>query len=503
MFYELKYYDIKMIKDLLTLMTKAEEREFIRFLEKRNKRTDVRNVQLFKQYLNGNEKVQQNEIGANAFNVLKKRLTDNLLDFLSIQILDKESTTEISIIKQLLICRKLFLHGIQKKAFKLLRELEKRAIAIHHYSLLNEVYQTFIQYSYHLSQIEHEEIFQKFGSNTTELLEEGKLNMAYAIIKKAYHRVEFGSEQLNFKKLLKETYDTLMISPERGYSFVALYQLAEIADVSGAYAKDYHAVDLFFVDHLDKLADGPSDTVKFNHHHIEILYLISNIYFRQKRFEESLQFLGKMFIQMQRFGGIYFQAKFIKYSTLLALNYNFTRSPKKAIQAIDLMINTRKFTFEELLNPALTKLMIYFQQGELLEAKKIAASFTKTDLYYERKMGLDWILNKNFAELLLHIELGNVDYVDSRLKSLKRKLEQHLKKKGKSRILDFLKRVSEYYTNHSIINEQNYRKKVTDMLMHKPAEKEDVLLISFYAWLKAKIDCKPVYDVTLELVELK
>ena len=69
--------------DLISLQGEKEKAAFIQFLESRNNRKDTRNVSLYKDFLNGNEKRLLNEISANSYNALKKRLCDQLIDFLA------------------------------------------------------------------------------------------------------------------------------------------------------------------------------------------------------------------------------------------------------------------------------------------------------------------------------------------------------------------------------------------------------------------------------------
>ena len=99
--------------------------------------------------------------------------------------------------------------------------------------------------------------------------------------------------------------------------------MALIADIAGAHARDYHSVDLFFVDKIDEMQGGPGDSEKFLIYHIDLLYSVSNIYFRKKKFRKSLEFLEKMHEQMLRYDGKFFKERFVKYKTLFALNHNF------------------------------------------------------------------------------------------------------------------------------------------------------------------------------------
>ena len=69
------------------------------------------------------------------------------------------------------------------------------------------------------------EPMHKFEQNRNELVEQGKLNLVYSIVRKAYSKVEKGGEQIDLQSLLNDTYSRFNISNERGYNFKSLFQL--------------------------------------------------------------------------------------------------------------------------------------------------------------------------------------------------------------------------------------------------------------------------------------
>jgi hypothetical protein len=143
--------------------------------------------------------------------------------------------------------------------------------------------------------------------------------------------------------------------------------------------------------------------------------------------------------------------------------------------------------------------MIHFQQGELQAAQRIMSRFQHSDLWYERHIGQEWVLNKKYMEILLHIELGNTDLVDSRINSLVRKYEKLFKTENVAYVLPFLKLVKQYEEQPSIAATEEFHAKVEKAIEWKPLQEEDIFLSSFYAWLKAKMEKRDLYEVTIEL----
>ena len=128
------------------------------------------------------------------------------------------------------------------------------------------------------------------------------------------------------------------------------------------------------------------------------------------------------------------------------------------------------------------------------------SQFNRTDVWYEKNIGLEWTLQKNYVEILLHIELGNIDYVDSRINSLTRKYGELLNSDKEKNVLAFLKLVKKYYHNPEVIKTELFLNNVENSMTFRPAEQEDVFLMSFYAWLKSKMEDVPLYETTVELV---
>jgi hypothetical protein len=297
-----------------------------------------------------------------------------------------------------------------------------------------------------------------------------------------------------------DTYERFNISDIQGYNFQALYQIAQIADVSGAYNKDYYHVNLFFEEQVLAIGGSNLDTNKYLIYHIDVLYLLANIHFRKRNFEKSMFYLDLMQAQMKRMDSRYYQSRVIQHHTLLALNLNFTRKQKEAVSKLNHLLELG-FKEEELLNLKLALMMIYFQQNDLKAVKNILVDFNKTDSWYESYIGIEWALNKNYMEILLHIELGDIDYVDSRMSSLVRRYKDRFKLAQESQVLRFLKLVKEYYQQPELIASNEFKLKVERTLEFKAKEEEDIFIVCFYAWLKAKMVNEPVYQTTLELLE--
>ena len=90
--------------------------------------------------------------------------------------------------------------------------------------------------------------------------------------------------------------------------------------------------------------------------------------------------------------------------------------------------------------------------------------------------------------------------VDSRLKSFKRNYFKHLSEINQERVISYLNLIETYYKNPEIATTKEFINKVEKSFIWMDKEKEDIFLMSFYAWLKAKMTKQDVYLVTLDLI---
>tara|TARA_B110000285_G_scaffold50594_1_gene57506 strand:+ start:109 stop:1581 length:1473 start_codon:yes stop_codon:yes gene_type:complete len=484
------------IKSLIQLLSDKERRKFVAYLNKKNKRHDVRNIELFNALIKGGETNVKSKITANAYNVLYKRLKDSLLDFMANLTLESETATEIQLIKRVVLSRKLLVHGQHKLGIKILSGVEAKANEINHYSILSEVYHTLIEHSHRENTEIQEHLFIKMTENNQLFLEQEKLNMVYASVRLAFKK----TDEFDIETLLSEVYTKYSVKTELSANFKNLYQLAVIIDIAGEKTKNYNNIRPFFNDKIKELTNGVFDTEKYIMYHIDLLYIVANIYFRKKEFLLSMSYLERMMEQMKRFNGKFYNSRRIQHTTLKALCYNYTAKHESASQILDELMTENTFDQEELLQPILARVMIHFQQNELKKANSLLSKLQKSDSWYEKRAGQDWLLNRKFIEILLYIELDHLDLVESRISSLIKKYGILLKANPNSQVLNFLKLVQKVYNNPVIVKEKEFAQFVNASITLKSSEEEDIFLISYYAWLKAKMNGEELYGATLRIV---
>ena len=487
------------IHDLISIQSPKDVSSFINYLEERNKRHDTRNVPLYKALLKNEEHLIFDEIGANAYNVLKKRLTDQLIEFSGGQLLTHELFSENQVIKLIVLSRKLFAVNHVKTGYILLKRAEKKALSLDHFSLLNEIYHTMIEHSHKSDDVDQKVLFQKLQRNNQLFISEEKLSILYASMQKQFNSENFGVLPTSLHKLFEEGLRLFDIKSDMALSFKSLNQLCILSDLYGSQTKNYHSLDLFFEELIAPLQGSEKDTDKMLGYHIELLYGMSNIYFRKKNAEKSIFYLEQMDAQLRRLNGKHKKIWQSRYLNLLALNLNFSGNWDQAIAILEEGIQGSKLQEEEKALLNLTLCMIHFQQGNLKVVKNIISSFTKTDNWYLKHMGNEWLFNFKAMEVLLHFDLENDQLAESKILSFQRKYAKHFRKDKSNPMWPFLLLVkSVLFEPHKIQTEPFYYKVESSIPWR--GESEDFFNICFYGWLKAKMTNSHVYWTTLELL---
>lgn len=478
------------MNSFIEILEKDQKSRFVKFLKSKNRVKETKNIELFYAMESSKEKNIEKQIGSNAYRGLKKRLLDNVINFLAEDLIKKEVSEELKIIKQLVVARKLMDMSYFKEGFKLLNTLRDRAEQIDHYSLLNEVYHTQIQFSYHELAPDQDELFKELIHNSKAQLNQEKLNMAFAKIKKEIKQTS------NVKELVDSVYKKFEIDLNVGFNFKSLFQLAELANSEGAYSNDYYSVNLFFEDKVAKVMGSKLDLPKHYTYKADLLLSLANIYLRKRDFRRSEQYINKAELVLNDCPSEFKKARVFQVKTLHGLRLTYSGELETSIELL-------KGLYSKDLKGAYANLVLVsnlFLKGKIKAAKSLIGMYYRSDSYYEKYLNKEWILNKIYIEVIIAIESGDIDYAESRMNSLIRRYGAYLKSLPQSHVLPFVKLVRYYCRYPEEVTSEKFAAKVDVTIKWKPSEQEDLFLMTIFAWLKSKMLKRDTYTVVLELI---
>ncbi len=495
------------LNHIISILSLEEQHRFISYLEKKNKRNDTKNIALFKYILKGETDAKTlclklyGGSKQNAYHALRKRLYQSIIDFIANVSIEDEKAIDMQIIKFILASRTCLLHKHYKTAYKILDKAEKLAIEYHLFPLLNEIYHTKIQYAYANPIADIDQLIAKYEDNQKRHFLEDQLNIVYAKIRQTLNQITYKGDIIDIQTLLKDTLKKHNVTFNESMSFKSLYQLMSIIGLPAFITNDYLKTEPFLINTYSFIIKHKRKGHQL-YYHIQILYLIANTLFRNKKFNDALYYLEQMHQHMLLQRKKHYNTFTLKYHLLLGLNLNFSNKPNEAITLLEPLIKLKHPDTETLLDIHLSLIMFYFQQSQLKKAQHLFSKLNHTDKWYIEKSGKEWVIKKNLIEILLHIDLGNINLADSRLLSFKRNHFKYLKSINQERVIRYVTLIENYYKNPETVISNEFRTTIDISFDWISPNKEDIFVMSFYAWLKSKTTNKNIYLTTLNLINM-
>jgi hypothetical protein len=490
------------LSELINLLTIADKKLFKQFLERKNKRSDVKNLQLLNLIetddIHGINELYNSEKNKDAYHALRKRLQDNLLLFLSQKTFESNHSDTYDALRLVVVGRFLLENDVIKVAFKCLDKAERLAEHLEQFNLLNELLLLKLQYA-HLPGAEPlETLTVRFERNQLNMQRVAKLSMAYAFLRQELQEIHLNGKVVNLTGLIISTIRKYKISVQDLMTYKSIYQILFIANEYAAIQQNYGLIERY-VNRTSQFIQSQSYTKEsYLFYHISILYFLANFHLRQKSFVNSTSYLKEM-MDLMLADSRYYSLFYLRYQLLYALNFFYTGFADNAIALLQESLSgfkpASKAEDVEDIRICLTMfLALCNYRGSL----KQLSMLTQTDAWYEKKMGMLWTIRKNLMEILVQAQFSNVELSMSRLTSFRRRYKKYLLKTSEERVLEYLKLVEKYLMNPNVASEPTYRKAVLNLASMK--ENNDIFTLNFIAWLVARWEKKTAYEVVLTLI---
>lgn len=491
--------------NIISNLSKEEQNKFHSFLKKRNKNSDSPKLKLFKLILESKYASKEfpmkiyGKENKMAYHQLRKRLFHELIDFIASERFNQEEESEMEVTKLILAGKHLIESKNYETGFKLLAKAEKMAQEDNMVQSLNEIYNLTIHFSHKNPVKNLEETITKLEQNRVQLIQESNLNMAYAMVKDQLETYHLKGIAIEIEELLDQVFDRFEITEKAGNNYKTLYQLVQIVSASANITKDYYQIAPFVTTRYQIISNQEEESSRHVFFHIKLLYFMANIFFREKKFDRSNFYLNKMKELIASSGKKYERIFDVKRKVLKTLNLNYLGENEQASELIEEVIASNKDSKnKDYLDALIVSSLVNFQKKNYKKIQTIYSNLHASDTWYTKTMGANWVMNKNLIEILTHIELENIDYADSRLESFLFKNKEYLKQDARATI--FLKYLKMSYTHPEKLQTKKIIDSFYDSVETKPRLREDIYIMSFFAYLKAKMFDKEVYETTLDLV---
>jgi len=472
------------LSELISILNDNDSKEFKLYLKQKNKRNDVKNIELFSilktDDINRLKKLYGSDKNKDAYHSLRKRLYESLILFLSNKTFEKNNSEAHEALRLLVVSKFLLENNLYKPAFKCLQKAEKISEKLEQYSLLHEILQTKLQYAFLNDKEDLEELTDKIIKNQEFLNKETRLNMAYAVLRQAFKNTQTNGEIINLTDLITKIAETYHLKTTDFFNYKSIYQILHLANEYANIQQNFSLIETY-VNKAASIINQQSTSNNQLYYHIHILYYLANFCFRNRLFIDSNNYLNQMHEQMHQQNGLYFNLFWHKYLILESLNLHFTGNTQEALEKVTTELNNlpKKFVSEDVIDLQLCETFYLVKQNDR-SALKSFAKLLHTDIWYEKKMGVVWTIRKNLIEILMHAQYTNFDYAITRLQSFKNRYKKYLTQVNEHRIIDFVQLIEKYLLNPDIIQKQSFRDKILSMQHQK--ENQDVFSLSFINW---------------------
>ncbi|WP_259065199.1 hypothetical protein HDF24_00930 [Mucilaginibacter sp. X4EP1] len=491
------------LSELVNLLSSNDKKLFRQFLQRKNKRSDVKNLQLLDLIetddIDSLSKLYDSKKNNDAYHALYKRLQDNLLLFLSQKTFESNHSETYDALRLLVVGRFLLENDVIKIAFKCLDKAERLAENLEQFNLLNELLLLKLQYAHLPGAEDLEALTTRFLRNQADMRREAKLNMAYAFLRRELQEIHLKGKIVNLTALIITTIRKYKISEQDLMTYKSIYQILFIANEYAAIQQNYGLIERY-INQTNKFMQGQSHKKQsYLFYHISILYYLANFHLRRKNFAGSISYLKEMMDLMET-DSRYYALFYLRHQLLAALNLFFTGFAEDAIALLHKSLsNTKHRTKPEDIEDLRICLAMFLALCNDRGSLKQLTLLTRTDAWYEKKMGMLWTIRKNLMEILVHAQFSNIELAMSRLNSFRRRYKKYLLKTSEERVLLFLRLVEKYLLKPDVAFETAYRRAVLNMAGR--AENNDIFTLSFIAWLMARWEKKTAYKVVLTLIQ--
>ena len=491
------------ILELTNLLNNSDKKQFRQFLQRKNKRSDVKNLQLLDLIetddIDSLNKLYTSKQNNDAYYALRKRLQDNLLIFLSQKTFESNHSDSYDALRLLVVGRFLLENDVVKTGLKCLNKAEQLAENLEQFNLQNELLLLKLQYA-HLPGAEDFEILtSRFLQNQSNMQREAKLNIAYAFLRQELQEIHLKGKIVNLKSLMLTTIRKYKISVQDLMTYKSIYQILFIANEYAAIQQNFGLIARY-INRTDQFIQDQA-TKKQPHlfYHLSILYFLANFHLRRRDFAVNASYLSKM-MDLMVTDSRYYKLFYLRHQLLFSLNLFFTGYDNDAIERLQEALSiTKHVTKPEDIEDIRISLIMCLALCNDRESLKQLSLLTRTDTWYEKKMGMLWTIRKNLMEILVHAQFTNIDLAMSRINSFRRRYKKYLLKTSEERVLLYLKQVEKYLLKPDVIFDRAYRETVLNQL--NAVDNNDIFNLSFIAWIIARWEKKTAYEVVLTLIQ--
>ncbi|WP_207218288.1 hypothetical protein [Hymenobacter persicinus] len=441
-----------------------------------------------------------------AYYALRKRLLSHITDFLLLRQRHQDPTAASSVRGQLTLAEYLFEAGVGRLAWSALRKAEKLAAAHEQYELLNTVYNLQIAQADSEHAEDLEDIIRRRNLNKKAADEEERAGIAHSLIRRRLREARLrGRAGDAFNAIIQEVLREYDLQEAFARRPSLLYRLLAITRSAMLARGDFMSFTPFAIRCYHLMERRHGFTPAHRYYQLGLLYMIAHGLYRSRHFDESIRYLAQLKDILYAEPRSYFADFYPRYTFLLAANYAFLRRNKDSIRLLEDLLKGREVSLSprDELTARFGLGFHFFAEGQFQKTNRMLMSIGRTDRWCEQQMGLEWVFMKNMGEMLVQLEMGNHDLALNRVRAIERSVKERVAEgtTAYQHVLTYLKLVREIIDNPDVVKTPEFVARVDQMPHALPDDREDMQLLSFFGWLRARIAGRPYYEVLITMTE--
>ncbi|MBD2767045.1 hypothetical protein IC235_03945 [Hymenobacter sp. BT664] len=517
------------LRTTLLTLSPGEQREFGEFIQRQRRKSAGRqDSRLYELLVQPKElttpqliaKLYPGEPNPIAYYALRKRLMRHLTDYLVLRQRQLDTTAAASVWGLLTLAQYLFETGIPRLAWNTLRKAEKLARDNGQYEPLNAVYNLQIQHANSPYAEPLAEIIARRHANKKAADEEERANIADSLLRQRLREArKKGRAAAPLDTIMHDILVEYDLQEAFARSPSLLCRLLSIARSAMLVRRDFASFAVFTERCYRLMERRPGFAPAQRGYQLRLLYMLAHALYRSRHFAESIAYLEQGQVLLQGASARKYAELAPRFTFLLAANLGFIRRNAEGIALLEQALKASPaLPLGEELTARLQLVFHYFAEGNFSKANQALLRLGRTDHWLEEHLGLEWLLNKNMAEMFIQLELGYEDLALARLKSIERSLREQFPAgpavAGSATapaaeagpvggpyqyILRFLELVHNVINDPAAAQRPAFAARVADLPTFLPLQREDLQALSFYAWLRARMLARPYYEVLLEV----
>ncbi|MCB0756245.1 MAG: hypothetical protein H6603_07950 [Flavobacteriales bacterium] len=421
----------------------------------------------------------------NPYYRLKNRLKSDLSKCLILQHFDNEDQTQA--INLYNLARHYMSRNLYPLAEHFLGKAEKRALAIENLELLDLIYTEFIRLSQELLSINPETYILKRQENETRLKSLRQIDDILATVKYRLKITQnFSPVDNPVVDMLQETVQQLTDSKELKGSSALRFKIYQAVSQILLQQHDYpNLEDYLRVTYADfekeKLFNRSNHQTK-----LQMLTYMVNALFKNDKSEESLQWAEKLKTAMEEFDRLHFDRFLFFYYNSLVINYSKVDMEKAISILRDLEHNEKlKKTPFYIVFVYLNLSIFHFDLGDYRESIKRLNQLYHHERFANTADSLKFRIA--ILEILIRLELGDTDFLEYRMKQIKKDFKEQLENQENVREAMLLDLISDMFLKGRSLRSDEMKDRIKLFTKTTSPRSEDAELVNYNRWLEQKL----------------